>query len=450
MSNDNTTADETDEQGIDSEALAVTSTYKILGEFNASNGVGVLGQNNAGTGTPIGVQGAVPNNTSGGYGLATPHNARIKGTVATTGTFKVFADGNRVLRADAESGLDAGNVVAGHSLNTVKDGAVGATISGGGGDSNDEGAEFPNIVTDNYGTIGGGRNNLAGSDADDDPSSAEFATVGGGTVNRATGYESTVGGGASNKATADQTTVAGGNVNRASTQYAAVGGGSGNIAGGMYSTVPGGRGSEANGDNSFATGTLAKANDDGAFVWADSTFADFKSDQSGTGSSPTGANTFHVRATGGLRLVTGLDVNNDPDAGVYLSGGGSSWQTVSARSAKHDVTPVNPGEVLEKVTDLDVSTWEYDANPGVTRMGPMAGEFHDAFGLGDDPETIGHVDADGVALAAIQGLTERLDGKDDRIEELEAELDEKDDRIEELEERLGAIEARIDAEWPPS
>ena len=155
--------------------------------------------------------------------------------------------------------------------------------------------------------------------------------------------------------------------------------------------------------------------------------------------------------------MTGLDGNNDPDAGVYLSGGGSSWQTVSARSAKHDVTPVDPDEVLEKVNDIEVSTWAYDANPGATRMGPMAGEFHDAFGLGDDPETIGHVDADGVALAAIQGLSSQLeDAREDiedknaRIEELEDELSEKDARIENLEERLTALEAQVGATAQPA
>ena len=55
MSNDSTSDDVAEEQGTNSKALAVTNTYKILGEFSASNGVGVLGQNNAGSGTPIGV-----------------------------------------------------------------------------------------------------------------------------------------------------------------------------------------------------------------------------------------------------------------------------------------------------------------------------------------------------------------------------------------------------------
>ena len=37
-------------------------------------------------------------------------------------------------------------------------------------------------------------------------------------------------------------------------------------------------------------------------------------------------------------------------------------------------------------------------------MGPMAQDFYAAFGLGEDDTHISTVDADGVALAAIQGL----------------------------------------------
>jgi transposase len=75
----------------------------------------------------------------------------------------------------------------------------------------------------------------------------------------------------------------------------------------------------------------------------------------------------------------------------------------------------------------------------------MAGAFHDAFGLGEDPETIGHVDADGVALAAIKGLAERLDRKDDRIEALEAETDRLRAENERLRERDDALAARLAA-----
>lgn len=81
------------------------------------------------------------------------------------------------------------------------------------------------------------------------------------------------------------------------------------------------------------------------------------------------------RATGGLRSVTGLDENNDPNAGQCLSAGGSSWQTVSTKAARQEITPVDPESVLANLDDLEVTTWEYEHNDGVTRMGPMAGEF---------------------------------------------------------------------------
>lgn len=75
--NDDETADTSTDGSMDVQTAAVNSNFKVLGQFTESTGVGVLGQNDANSGTPIGVQGAVPNNPSGGYGLQTPHNARI-------------------------------------------------------------------------------------------------------------------------------------------------------------------------------------------------------------------------------------------------------------------------------------------------------------------------------------------------------------------------------------
>lgn len=55
---------------------------------------------------------------------------------------------------------------------------------------------------------------------------------------------------------------------------------------------------------------------------------------------------------------------------------------------------------------------------------------------GGDTESIATVDADGVIFAAIQGLSQKLDEKDERIDELEREN-------EQLRERLGAVEDRL-------
>ena len=63
-------------------------------------------------------------------------------------------------------------------------------------------------------------------------------------------------------------------------------------------------------------------------------------------------------------------------------------------------------------------------------MGPMAQDFHAAFGLGVSDKLIDTIDPDGVALAAIQGLHALVQEKDAEIDELRA-------RLERLEARTG-------------
>ncbi len=106
----------------------------------------------------------------------------------------------------------------------------------------------------------------------------------------------------------------------------------------------------------------------------------------------------------------------------------------SDRNRKRDVEPVEPAAVLEQVSQLPIHTWRYkDDSSDALHLGPMAQDFHEAFGLGEDERYIGTLDASGVALAAIQGLYGRLQKK-------EAELDA---LIEQLNERLAAIEEQM-------
>jgi hypothetical protein len=51
-------------------------------------------------------------------------------------------------------------------------------------------------------------------------------------------------------------------------------------------------------------------------------------------------------------------------------------------------------------------------------LGPMAQDFFAAFGLGNDDKTIASGNLDGVALAAIQGLTAKLAEAERSIAEL--------------------------------
>ncbi len=59
-------------------------------------------------------------------------------------------------------------------------------------------------------------------------------------------------------------------MNTASGDFSIVAGGDLNTANGARSTVAGGTYNTASGDYSFATGTNAKAKEQGMFVWADS------------------------------------------------------------------------------------------------------------------------------------------------------------------------------------
>ena len=228
------------------------------------------------------------------------------------------------------------NILAGHANNIGV--GIGVNIAGGG-----QAAE-PQLVTDNYSAIGGGYGNTAGN-GNPDPADAEGATVSGGVDNVARDAYSTVGGGRNNLAEMAFSTVAGGSFNFTSGsaatiagggfnqagEDASVGGGRSNDASGENATIPGGEGNRASGTGSFAAGSNAQAEHNGAFVWADTS--------SGFFFESTAPNQMRFRAAGGLHLqssdesveLTDLGGSSDPiefmaegsDAQMYLMSGNS-------------------------------------------------------------------------------------------------------------------------------
>jgi hypothetical protein len=69
------------------------------------------------------------------------------------------------------------------------------------------------------------------------------------------------------------------------------------------------------------------------------------------------------------------------------------------------VEPVNGFQILNKVADLQISTWRYHwESPEVRHLGPMAQDWAAMFGLGEEDTRIALVDANGVALVSIQAL----------------------------------------------
>ncbi|MBK6725699.1 MAG: hypothetical protein IPG63_00320 [Xanthomonadales bacterium] len=379
---------------------------------------------------------------------------------------------------------ETANVTAGSHLNAITVGADGATISGGGlaylpnrvtddfgtvggGYSNRAGdADFANDTQSaSKATVGGGEGNQAAS---------TYATIAGGINNIVNGTAGSVGGGNHNLAVGIASTVAGGTHNTAHGAHAVVGGGNLNCAGGASSWAGGYRSKvrPASSPSGLACSGIPTTGSEAGrrtFLWADSQSADFIS---------SGPNQFLVRADGGFMLNASavqesyddvvlrsrettadadfdmrLATRNGKDVLVYVADGtgslvfrpndigatfdrlqveggmggtaalsnGGTWTNASSRSFKQGFQPVDAEDVLTRVLDLDISRWQYIGSAEGQHMGPVAEDFHAAFGLGRSEKQIATVDADGVALAAIQGLNAKLEAENAALRgELEA------------------------------
>jgi hypothetical protein len=263
--------------------------------------------------------------------------------------------------------------------------------------------------------------------------------VGGGLGNtiQENAYLAIIAGGEANtiQSRADRATISGGDHNtiKNGALDAFIGGGGGNTIGTNASgaVTVGGVQNTAAGRFSFAAGYGAKALHDGAFVWCDfleGVVPNFPS---------AATNEFALRATGGVRIVSGVDSLGTTLAGATLPAGSGSWTTLSDRNAKTDFVPINPRELLERVVRLPIQSWNYKSqSESIRHIGPTAQDFHAAFKVGEDDQHIATVDADGVALAAIQGLNDLVKEKDARISALERQNVS-------LESRLAALEKLV-------
>ena len=125
-----------------------------------------------------------------------------------------------------------------------------------------------------------------------------------------------------------------------------------------------------------------------------------------------------MRATGGVRFVVDIDVNGNATWNCLLTSG-AGWSCSSDRNLKQNLRLLDGRAVLNKLASLSVYAWNPKGRNGhVLHYGPTAQDFYAAFGLGDTDLGIGQQDADGVALAAIQGLNAKLAEQAREIETL--------------------------------
>ena len=116
----------------------------------------------------------------------------------------------------------------------------------------------------------------------------------------------------------------------------------------------------------------------------------------------------------------------------------------SDRNTKENFAALDDKAVLQKVVAMPVTEWNYKADSnGVQHIGPMAQDFHAAFQLdGTDDKHISVVDEGGVALAAIQGLNQKLNEKEAMIQTLKRQNDWLAERLTELETAVKQLAAQ--------
>jgi hypothetical protein len=132
----------------------------------------------------------------------------------------------------------------------------------------------------------------------------------------------------------------------------------------------------------------------------------------------------------------GGPVDSNPTTDLRWGGLGSD------RNSKEQFTSIDPRAILDKVNGLPISEWAYKAEgASIRHIGPMAQDLRAVFRLGKDDKYIYFVDANGVALAAIKGLSQVVAEKDEKISLQERQITELERRVQMLEGRSSGATA---------
>jgi hypothetical protein len=120
-----------------------------------------------------------------------------------------------------------------------------------------------------------------------------------------------------------------------------------------------------------------------------------------------------------------------------------TFNNSSDRNVKQDFAPISPSQILDKVMQLPLSEWSYQTDANTRHIGPMGQDFYSIFNIGTDEKHIAPIDEGGVALAAIQGLNQKVEEKDKKIVEQESMIQRQSAEIADMKTRLEKLEQLI-------
>jgi hypothetical protein len=294
-----------------------------------------------------------------------------------------------------------------------------AEVSGGGSNSNSIAIGISSQVqTSNAIAIGRSTNinqPYAISIGDDSEAQGNSAIVIGKSANSNSSNGITIG--TSSQSQASAAISIGQNAYTNGANSIAIGGGSSATQAQGASSISVGYRANSNATNSIAIGYIAQAQGSNN-VAIGSSVTNNDANTVAIGNSSVTTSRLNGASGTSYALVVGTGSSNGN--GAYLSKSGT-WTNVSDRNKKDNITAVDYNEILEKVANLEITQWRYKGTEDY-HIGPMAQDFHEAFGLGVNNTSISTVDPAGVALASVKALNEKVKAQEAAIEELRMEI----------------------------
>lgn len=193
----------------------------------------------------------------------------------------------------------------------------------------------------------------------------------------------------------------------------------------------------SNAQDTHVFGSNASANGkNGAFVYGDASTTSVL--------NAVAINQFTVRAAGGVLFYT----DSARTMGVSVAAGSGSWASVSDVNKKENFKDVSDDEILAKIQELKILSWNYKSQSRrIRHVGPIAQEFYSIFHFGESETAITGVDIDGVILCGIKALDRRNNALliFKEIDTLKDKANQQQTGYNQLNNRLDKIEAVLDS-----
>jgi hypothetical protein len=185
----------------------------------------------------------------------------------------------------------------------------------------------------------------------------------------------------------------------------------------------------ATGFSALATNTMGHANTaTGSYALVSNTVG-ISNTAIGAGADVLGGNLSNATAIGAGAVVDASNKVRVGNAGVTVIEGQVGFTSSSDRKKKENLRPVAGEEVLRKVGELSLTSWNFIGHdPKQFRhYGPMAQDFfaafgHDGIGTIGTETTITSTDMDGILMIAAQALEKRTVEQEKRTVEQKKEI----------------------------